>query len=143
MHKFLVVCFRRTGRDTAAAATNAITRRVSLCFTTRRLGVYLNGLINRPGFNIELGEGGRKGAPSVFLRFSVPQGPTSSSISTNLSVPRPISTCPAPRYTISTRSMMFVPNASASTYVPPPLLWNELRLLATITPSPRYSQSYE
>lgn len=39
-----------------AAATNAITRRVSLCFTTRRLGVYLNGLINRPEFNIELRE---------------------------------------------------------------------------------------
>lgn len=44
MHKFLVVCFRRT----AVTAANAITRRVSLCFTTHHLGVSpVNGLINR------------------------------------------------------------------------------------------------
>lgn len=54
--------------DTAAAATNAITRRVSLCFTTRRLGVYLNGLINRPEFNIELREVTERG---LFPYFSV------------------------------------------------------------------------
>lgn len=119
MHKFLVVCFRRA----AATATNAITRPASLWLAASASTV--NRLINRPpsplppslrGFNIQSKEIARRKEllSSLSLRSS-----TRTDVLVNLreSVYSP-SDLRSPRAMWHTRSMTFVPNVFASTYVP-------------------------